>query len=219
MSRSLATAAVVLPILAVLAFGLCPMAQGGVIYSDDFDGPAGTALYGTVPDVAPAGQFWCAGSIWEANGAKPTDGYYNAYLPFSPRPGNVYTLSLDVNPDISTSNDWLSLGFSQTNAANAGWHTDNSVLGWMLNRENDASTSAVQTFQGLGTAGGASHDFDPDKVGPVSMQVVLNTQAPNWTVEWLVDGASIRAPVAYTPNPAINYAAFGACQVVDSRTL
>jgi len=58
----------VVPVLVMLAFGPCSMAQGGVIYSDDFRGAAGTPLYGTVPDVAPAGQFWCAGALWEADG-------------------------------------------------------------------------------------------------------------------------------------------------------
>jgi hypothetical protein len=207
MTRSHATTVLVLFILAVLGFGLCPTAPGGTIYSDDFSGPGGTRLDGTVPDVAPAGRFWSAGAIWEADGAKPTSGDSNAFLPFRPQPGNVYTLSADVDPEVSGSDDWFALGFSQTNARNAGWHTSNSVYGWMLNRENDASGTAVQTFQGLGTAGAAGHDFTPDKVGPVNLQVVLDTQPANWTVEWFVDGTSIRAPVAYGTNPAINYAA------------
>lgn len=177
------------------------------IYFDDFDGDAATDLNGTAPDIRLADETWIAGEDayhWKADGSKTADGYSTAWLPFTPTAGNIYSLSLDVNPDISDSNDWFAIGFSETNSTDE-FHTTNTVYGWMLNRENDASDSVVQTFLGVGTAGAASHDFDPDKVGSVNLSVMLNTLQDAWTVEWLVDGETIRDPVAYETNPTINY--------------
>ncbi len=190
---------------AMLGMAAAPIAQGVVIYSDDFSSAAGL-LQGTSPDVAPEGVTWASSPLWNANGTKTAVGSGNAFVPFKPLPGNVYTLSLDVDPKISASNDWFALGFSGTSNVAGAWHTANpTVTSWMLNRENDASTSAVQAFHGPSTGAGTSHDFTPDKVGPVNMQVVLNTQGAQWTTEWLVDGVSIRGPVAASPNFATQY--------------
>lgn len=194
---------------AVTVFSAAAPAQ---IYFDDFDGDSATDLNGTAPDVRPADENWIAGvdaHHWKADGSKTADGGSTAWLPFTPAAGNIYALSLDVNPDISDSNDWFSIGFSETNAT-GGFHTENTVYGWMLNRENDASDSVIQTFQGAGTAGVGSHDLEPDKAGFVNLSVILDTQPDAWTVEWLVDGQTIRDPLAFATNPTINYVGMGA---------
>ncbi len=179
------------------------------IYVENFGGAG--PLDGATPNVSATGASWAAGTHWGANGAKSANGHSNALLPFHPKAGNVYTVSLDVNPDVSGSNDWFAVGFTTDIDANGPWHPSvgNNAVAWVLNRENDASPTVVQTFQGPVTAGAASHDFNPDKVGPVNMQVVLDTQGANWTAEWFVDGASIRGPVAYGTNPSINYVGIG----------
>ena len=69
---------------------------------------------------------------------------------------------------------------------------------------------SVITALGAGTASAASHDFDPDKVGFVNLSVLLNTVEDAWTIEWLVDDATIRGPIAFGDNPTINYAGMAA---------
>jgi hypothetical protein len=206
MARTLRVLCVVLG----LAAASCGVARAGVIYYDDFSGSGAANLNGTAPDIAPGAQTWTAHTTWKADGSKSAGGRVNAWLPFNPQPDHVYTVSLDVNPKISGSSDWFSLGFSNGNST-SNWHTSaDQVFAWLLNREDDTSGSVVQTFLGPDTASGASHDLNPNAVGWVNLKVVLDTQAAAWTAEWFVNDVSIRGPVAFASNPAINYVGFGA---------
>ena len=187
-----------------------PGPSPAVIYSDDLDGLRSDNLDGTPPDVRPGNETWIAHSLWKADGSKTANGYANAWLPFTPAPGHIYALSLEANPDASTSSDWFAIGFSNGDET-TDWHTNaDQIFGWMLNRENDASGSVIQTFLGPDTTSGASHDLDPDIVGPVELQVLLNTEEALWTVEWFADGQSLRGPVAFGTNPPISHVGFGA---------
>lgn len=188
-----------------------PAPAPAVIYADSFDGLSSSDLHGTAPDVRPNNQTWTANSLWKADGSKTANGNANAWLPFAPQAGKIYALTLEANPDASTSNDWFAIGFSDGNAT-TNWHTNaaNQIFGWMLNRENDASASVIQTFLGPDTTDAAGFDLNPDIVGPVELQVVLNTMDAAWTLEWLVDGQSLRGPVAFGTNPPISQVGFGA---------
>ncbi len=181
-----------------------------VIYFDDFDGLGSDNLAGTAPDVRPGDQTWIASSLWKADGSKTANGGANAWLPFAPEAVKFYSLSLEVDPDASSSTDWIAIGFSNGNALTT-WHTNaDQVFGWMFNREDDASTSVIQTFPGPDTTDGASFDLDPDIVGPLELEVLLNTEEALWTVEWLVNGQSLRGPVPFGANPPISHVGFGA---------
>lgn len=207
-----ATRSLLIGCLSSMCLLMVTAATSAQIYFDDFDGESTVDLNGTAPDIRPGDETWTAGENaqhWKADGSKSQNGHSTAWLPFTPEAGLIYALSLDVNPDISDSNDWFSIGFSETNSTD-GFHTTNTVYGWMLNRENDASDSVVQTFLGAGTADAANQDFDPDKTGFVNLAVVLNTVEDAWTIEWLVDDATIRGPMAFGDNPTINYAGMAA---------
>jgi len=189
-------------------------AQAGVIYSDNFGGSGATLLAGTAPDVRPGSETWTAattGAVWYADGSKTANGSSHAWLPFIPYPGNVYTLSIDVNPNyVGGNTDWFALGFSASNIVNNAFHpAPNNAVAWMLNRSDDASSSVIQTFLGPSTGGGASHDLNPDKVGWVNLKVVLDTQSGAWTAQWFADDVALRGPVTFGSNPAINYVGFG----------
>jgi len=118
----------------------------------------------------------------------------------------VYTLSLDVNPNSAVSNttDWFALGLGSTPGVTNDFQS-NGTAAWMLNRVRRTNSDDVQTFLGPGTGGGASH---PSTTGTVNLEVVLDTQAPNWTAEWFFEGTAIRGPVAYAANPPIKYVGF-----------
>jgi len=182
----------------------------GPVYYDNFDGSGAADLNGTAPDVRPGPETWTAADAWKADGSKSSGGTRSAWLPLVPDAGKLYTLSLDVNPDVSGSSDWFALGFNSNNLTDQFHDGGNTGFAWLLNRENDASSSVVQTFLGGGTSGAASHDFNPDKVGFVNLKVQLDTRDSAWTAEWFVDGSSIRGPVAFGSNPTINYVGFGA---------
>jgi len=209
-----------------LLVALCGVAAAEKIYVDDFSGSGSGLLNGTAPDTRPGSETWIARTdapAWYDDGTKTVNASSSAWLPFTPTAGNLYTLSLDVNPDISGSDDWFALGFSASNVTTNDFHPGpNNAVGWMLNRENDASGSVVQTFRGPSTGTGASHDFNPDKVGPVNLQVVLDTQPAQWTVRWAVDGGVIRSDT-FPSIPVINYVGFGAYAsatgVVDNFSL
>ena len=177
---------------------------------------AANELNRTTPDTSLTGGSWIArtgAEGWKADGSKSVNGFSNAFLPFTPTDGHVYKVTVEANPDASGSSDWFALGFSQSAnvGAGQGWHTSNTVHSWMLNRENDASTSVIQTFRGAGTANGASHDLIPDVVGPVQMSVVLDTTGVNWTVQWFAQGSAIRGPEAFGTNPtATSHVGIGA---------
>ncbi len=196
--------------IAAAALLALPTSAGAVltVYSDDFGGSGGTNLNGQAPDVRPGGETWLAstgGAAWKADGSNAGGGNRNAWLPFAPSAGNVYTVSLDVNPNVGTDvSDWFSLGFA------SGSGTTNAFMGngttaWMLQRVRRVGVADVQTFLGPGTAGGANHGT---AAGTVNLKVVLDTQAA-WTAEWFFEGSSIRGPVTFSGTPTINRVGFG----------
>ncbi len=182
-----------------------------VLYSDDFSGASPSPLNGTAPDVRPGAQTWAASALWFADGSKPGNGSGNAWLPFIPAAGNRYNLSLDVNPANEGSTDWFAIGYSASSNTTVTFQTSpNNTVGWMLMRENYAATDVVQTFLGPGTSLAAvNYNINPDKPEWVNLRVALDTRNPAWTVEWFIDGSSIRGPVPFGTNPTINYVGFG----------
>jgi hypothetical protein len=184
-------------------------ATAALLLHEDFSGSSASDLNGTSTEVG--GQTWTASTLWKADGSKSTNGRGHAFVPFTPAAGAVYTLSVIVNPDVSTSSDWLSLGFTASNNTGNAFHdSPNNAAPWILNREDDASTSVFQTFLGPSTGGGANHNPNPDLVGEVKLGIVLDTTAANWTAEWFGGGTSLRGPVVYGTNPTINYVGIGA---------
>jgi len=211
--------------VACLAFGPSRTSQGRTIIFESFGGSSADPLNGTMTEAGA--RTWAAATEWRADGSKSVNGSANAWVPFTPEPDNVYTLSLEMNPDISGSSDWFALGFSASNDTGNSFHpAPNNTVGWILNREDDSSSSAFQTFLGPSTAVSANHDPSPDLVGPVDVDIVLDTN-PNspsdWTVEWFADGTSLRGPEALGFNPTINFVGFGgfnsATGFVDTFTL
>ncbi len=177
-----------------------------VIISEDFSGVG--ALNGSSTETG--GLTWTAGTQWNADGTKTVSGDSNAFVPFQPAEGRVYTLSMTVNPDVSTSSDWFAVGFSNNTNSTGPWHTSgNTVSGWMLIRENDALANSVRTFETEATSGTTSSDHPSPGDGPIDVQIVLDTRAADWAVQWYADGKLLRT-ATFDNNPTINYAGFGA---------
>jgi len=214
-SRTRRAVAVFLVVQACWVWSSACGAAGGVIYSDDFDGSG--PLNGAIPDVRPGSQTWAASPVFGADGSVSTttgpSGYtYQALLPFTPDAGQVYLLSLDVDPSMvggagTDLTQWFALGFSNSDSTDGVAWWDSGVA-WVLHRidRNRTENDEIQTFQGPGMANVLSH---PSKdTGMVRLTVILDTTQGRWTVEWVRNGQSIRGPVVFAANPAITHAGF-----------
>jgi hypothetical protein len=196
-------------VVVIVMAGLALPVGAADIYSDDFSGSGN--LSGTAPDVRPGAETWTASTTapaWQADGTITGNAHRNTWLPFTPVAGNVYTASLDVDPNAGADvTQWFALGFSGApGTTNDFQNNSNNTNAWMLNRVQRAANGDLQTFLGPSTGGGVSHTTT---AGVVNLQVVLDTQPANWEVEWYRDGSLIRGPVAYGSNPAINHVGFG----------
>lgn len=190
-------------------------ARAEVIYSDDFNGAATTDLNGLAPDVRPGNETWLSATGdagWKADGSINKSGENvnsNSFLPFVPAAGNVYTLSIDANPNDTLVNDsdWFALGF--TSAANVTTPFNSNPLQaapWMLLRSNvDDPSFSAYSASGPVNSGLVSHSLSNS--GFVNLKIVLDTTQPAWSAEWFFDGSSVRV-FDYSTNPTINFVAF-----------
>jgi hypothetical protein len=199
-----------------IALPFAGRALGQVIYQDDFSG-SGT-LNGAAPDVRPGTETWDA-TEWQADGTitSPAIGTgSNAFLPFAPVAGQIYTLSLDVNPTSAVDpTNWFALGFAPTSSPPGNYFATYSAGPWMLLRvqrdgyntiPNDADdVGDIETFDGPIVNGFMDHDAPH---GVVNFKIILDTTAAQWQADWLVNGTPIRSD-AYATNPTINYVGFG----------
>jgi hypothetical protein len=191
-------------------------ASGQVIYSDDFSGSSATDLAGTAPDVRPGAETWALGTgdsgtaavRWKADGSvlgsTTGGGNATAILPFTPVAGNIYELSVELNPTTTDgSGDWLGFGF----VTSAAGSVSGNGMPWAVKRGTASifGTTAFDTFSFLGPSvfGTAQHGV-PSGPQPsaTDFKIVLNTTTPLWSVEWFIDGASVRT-ASYVSNPPI----------------
>lgn len=152
-----------------------------------------------------------------------------AFLDFTPENGKVYTLSVDMSVAGSTGNGFLAMGFSANTlhiddyeTAQAAWdagsgvsytggeytHTIDSALGgWKLNADNTSSTFKDAGYSGVQVGGVPVAGFN-------TFQAVLDTSGANWTLEWLLNGTSIRTET-YDTNPMIRNVFLGVENVLE----
>lgn len=185
-----------------------------VLLQDTLGGAAGT-LNGRTPDTVGTSN-WIAGTAWNTDGTQATgSGTANAFLPFVPQPGRIYTLSADVETITTDGGSWSALGFANGTTANSQWHTVNSPVGWWLVRGDYPTGNAGnpnQMFIGPGTGSGSTGTgFWPSN--SVNYKIILDTtpaSAANWTFTYLANGSVIRAATAFGGSgPTITRVGFG----------
>lgn len=196
-------------IAGAFAVCLCP-ATAQIIYQDDFSG-TGAALNGASLDIGAA--TWTTGSDWYDDGTAATTvasgpSGQAAWLPFTPVNGVIYTATATI---LNDQPNWIGFGFLPTAPAGGDWtvtdfsvrHSNAPGYGWMLDR--NSSGNDQEGFLGGGTAGGQPWNGDVvDPTAPVTIAIVLDTTAANWSVEWLINGASqSTASFGVTGNPGI----------------
>lgn len=209
-ARSSAWVWAVTPLLALL---IASAANAVTIFQDDFSGNGGP-LNGTTPDVTTAAAMWEAGSTFLDNGVAGTtvaagpDGQA-AHLDFTPAAGLVYTAEATIT---NAQPNWIGFGFLPTDPAGGDWtvtdfsvrHSNAPGYAWMLTRSSTGNDQ--EGFLGSGTSNGQPWNGDVvDPNNPVSIKIILDTTAANWTAEWFINNTSQGAPVAFgaAGNPGI----------------
>jgi hypothetical protein len=169
------------------------------VYLDQFAGNPGP-LGGRAPDTFGAPTTWIA-TNWQASGIEATnDQVGNAFLPFTPLSGRIYTLSASLE-DLGGSG-WLALGFNQGDSVLDYWHVGggNGTVGWWLIRpDGEGNPNLVWPEY---ASGGAYYDGNfpigsPNTGGPSNCASVLDTTggAPSaWTVSFIEGGTVVFGP-------------------------
>ncbi len=191
---------ILLGAMLLISFMAASTVQADIIYYDDFDGPAGTELNGTAPDIS-GGEVWVAGGNYSADGTITFDNSGmgdSVYLPFVPLDGYIYELSakIDCRPSPHRGsagvNDWIALGFTSSNESPESRFYDDggtrNPIYWGMTRTNECTINQDQTFVGPGTANGAA----TGTTSADDIKIVLDATGAVWVVSWYYDGNMVR---------------------------
>lgn len=189
-----------------------------IIYSDDFSGSAATNLNGLAPDVRSGTDGGSASATWtsyqtnfHADGSVAgvntgTAGQaIEAYLPFTPNTGNIYTLTIDLNPGNSASVNWMAVGFTN-NLATTNSFSYGGNASWVIysqRGDGSAKSSGNTNFSTGATFGSNTGVSDPMRV-----TITLDTTAALWSTTYSTFNLTTSTIVgsssfAYTTNPSI----------------
>ncbi len=186
------------------------------IYLEDFSGSSLDTLNGRAPTIRPGSETWLAGTdddSWRADGSTEGDRNQNAFLPFSPEAGYIYTLSFATGPT-GGEGAWLAAAFTSSGNVGAFFPEDLGAVGWMLVRDNRENLDGVGTFLGPNTKEGESY-WAAD--GLIEASIVLDTSDDEWRVQWFAGSTLLREAAFVGGNPEINYIAIGKFGDISGR--
>jgi hypothetical protein len=185
------------------------------IYYDTFGRTGG--LDGSTPVPVDTGnaswnafsQLITVGAAIAVTNATPSGANYNnAFLPFTPQTGHIYTLSVTIYGK-NGGTQWLAMGYAQNAIMTNYYAATNCGAGWLLQRANN---SQIQVFDGPGTVGQNSYSA-PGTAVTNSYRIVLDTTAGNaasgWNISFWANGTELRQDT-YSTNPSIQYVGVGA---------
>ncbi|MEM9481337.1 MAG: hypothetical protein AAGA58_16935 [Verrucomicrobiota bacterium] len=173
----------------------------GLVYLHRFENASRVHLNGVTPDYSLGSEVWdnasSAASYFYDDGYIGTNKRRGIWLPFTPVQGKVYTLSADIISD--RGGEGIALSYGQFNANNHWNVSDVNSYGTALVKSEGNGRNVI-TYTGTRQAGSSpiSHDLVPD-YGYVPVSIVLNAtdvDSAKWTMEFLVDGVSVRGPGA-----------------------
>ena len=205
--------------LGLWALGSAAM-TAGTIYFDDFSGTGG--LDGTAPDIRAGSETWSASAEWALSSGEAVDsvsGAANAFLPFEPVAGMVYTLTMDIDISNSTQN-WVALGFTNNPSQATSFHLLGNSSAWSLVRGNVPRVgSEVGYFPGPGVHDRHDLPLSIVEASPSgtfdTLKIVLDTRDADWSATWSISPGATGAFAASwshtyaSGNPAITHVGFG----------
>jgi hypothetical protein len=188
----------------------------GIVYKDTFSRGTpemGSVLhYTTVENGQVDYGMWNAQRVdggWSTDGTKAVSiGNGNAFLPFTPATGKVYTLSADIQTTGTDSSRYIALGFTNGDDLFNAWDTsisaaDRNAVAWW---QKFAVTSSLNTFLGPDTGGGLS--VSGGNSGFDHFSIVLDTTGQHWKVQWYLNG-QLKRTATYATNPTIAFVGMG----------
>jgi len=204
----------------ILLFG-CSIGNAQIIYSNAFNGAA-VNIDGTAPNMANDFAGGTSSATWhDALGVNDTNAVYangdvgtgqpdSWTLPFTPKPGYVYTLTASLTFSGNPGN-WVGLGFAQRHSHNVpvgyGRFSDSSNGGpngydWIILTEANGN---VQYFAGPnnGTQLISQNGFFTPGPGTHTVKVILDTTGTQWAMASYLDGVQVATDYTYETNPTI----------------
>ena len=227
-SRGGCIAAMALAVAAVA--GLAGTASASIIYQDNFSGSSSNPLNATSPSVDATGATWTADTGWRADGSQTaadaaTNGSSDAYLPFTPSSGNIYTLSATMSPSLTSGSNWFALGFvgsfsSATSTTGGAVNNGDGVNAWFADSGSGQLNAGPWLLMNSGWNGedpnesyfpgpGASGAVDFTGKSGDTVAIVLNTQSSAWTFQVFVNGTNVSPVIPFSSNPAITGVGLG----------
>lgn len=196
-----------------VASGLALPSSAATIYYDDFSGSSGTDLAGTAPDIRPGSETWALGTgdtaipaeRWKADGSvlgsSSGGGGAGGILPFTPSAGNIYELSVKLNPTTTDgTGDWMAIGYLDASGSMPA-----TGAPWAFKRGDSGTPFEVVSLLGPGVSGLVSEGVPAGSQPlPTDLRIVLDTTGALWSVEWFVDNVSVRTDT-YSSNPTITH--------------
>jgi hypothetical protein len=230
-------------------FCLGSIARADVIYQDNFSGgSSGTTLASDSSSLVATGLDGGSVTTWtvtagstdatwlysgsdsvtisspNGDGGRDTGLITNAYLPFTPQAGYIYTLQSTFQVAAAgTDNHWCGLSFISTlNGGNGGAEalSNDEPTGLVIVRDGNGTTTTygpgqtadqIDVFEAASGGTGGDTAFNiPGGIGAtVTISEVLNTMGASDTLTWYINGTNVGATTTLSGNPAINYVAFG----------
>ena len=189
------------------------------IYQDTFSRTG--VLVGSSPSPVNTGNAnWVGAPAFSTDGSEVnmTPGtaqagtYPNAYLPFTPQVGHVYTLTCNIEA-LTGAAQWLAFGFAETPITNNYYAAATGGVDWILTRGNGTQ---YQLFEGPGTGGNLGGNLPAaDGTAFETFSLVLDTTtgsaARGWSMALYTNGVVENSVTgAWSPNPPIAYVGLGA---------
>jgi len=188
-------------------------------FHEQFDGVANQNLAGLRPDKAPPGVSWKGTRSAKADGSLRKEENVVALLPFVPENGHRYSLSVKLKPSSTPqalSSAFL-LGF--TEGGSLALHHKDSRSSWASMNRPIASMKYLSNHQVFTSTGGTVAHFKLEIDEPVEtliLQIILDTRAPAWELEWHVGDKRINR-FTYPGNPVdIDHVSYGS-QAFEGR--
>jgi hypothetical protein len=198
MTRLRSFAVVLSGVVAMAALFCATQASATIIYQDGFNDSAGQ-LHGTTPDTTlgqyggTSGATWTSRTgnpCWSYNSSYPGEAVHgswstSAYLPFAPQTGHVYTLSADLNM-YGTGSGEAALGYMTVNSIESLASTLPYGVWRYSFSDLHAKSSVTQDWSTV--------DHGAQTAGYHTFTTILDTKTnpTNWSVEWKLDGTSVR---------------------------
>lgn len=207
--------------IAPLFFVLCASAEETVLVHHSFAGTPESALSNSPADSSNGSTGWAyAHPSLRSNGlfTGGEGGGRNAYLPFSPEEGHIYTatLKLEISNPLADhsddSKDWAAVGFSDR--IGRGPLPLAAACSLLVRRDGTGEINLRSK------AGNPNNDYHRANVvqggDQATLSLILNTTGSDWEITFQFNGEDVGSRIFKT-KPAIQFLGIGQLATAEGR--